>query len=117
MIGWIGFAQMGEATRGVPVEFTGIHNDTADGGAVAANKFGGRMYYHSGAKINGAQQAWGGYGIIHHQGDTVLGTQGSDAFQIDNVEFGIADALYIKGFGSIIILRFLFCKNFFYDNN
>ncbi len=49
-----------------PVKLTGIHNDTAKGCAMTAQKLGGRMYHNIRTVFNRAQQIRRTESIVHH---------------------------------------------------
>ncbi len=53
MVGGIRFGEIGKATTG-PVKVTAINDDSTDGCAVAAHKFGGAVDHDVGPQLKGA---------------------------------------------------------------
>ena len=73
MIGRLRTREHVEALRVLkPGKLTAIHDNSAQRRAVTTHKFSHRMNYDIGAVLEGAQQNWGGDGIVNDQRDTVL---------------------------------------------
>ena len=61
-----------DSPRGLPVEFAGVHDDAAQGGAVAAQELGGRVDHDIGAMRNGTDEIGRAEGVVDDQGQTCL---------------------------------------------
>ena len=82
-----------------PVKLTGVHDDAAQGGSVAAQELGGGVNDDVRAVLDGADQVGGAEGVVHHQGDAVLVCQLSQGVDVGNVAVGVAQGLDINGAG------------------
>lgn len=91
--------------RGVlaPVELARVDNDTADGGAVAADPLGGRVDNNVGAVLDGlAEVAAGTKGVVDNDGDALLVRGLGDRLKVGDVEARVADRLEVDGLGLVV---------------
>lgn len=96
--------ELGEA-RGVgsPVELARVDDDTADGGAVAADPLGGRVDDNVGAVLDRlAEVAAGTEGVVDNDGDALLVGGLGDGLKVGDVEAGVADRLEVDGLGLVV---------------
>ena len=82
---------------GLPVEFSGVHDDAAQGGAVPADELGGRVDHDVGAVLDGADQVGGAEGIVDDQGQPVPVGDGGDGVDIGDVAVRVSKGLQIDG--------------------
>ena len=82
-----------------PVEAAGLDDNTAEGGAVAAQELGDRVNDNVGTVLEGANQVRGGQGCVHNQGNTRLVCDLCEAFQVGNLTGGVRHDLGVDCFG------------------
>jgi hypothetical protein len=99
VVALVRFGEAREAAAALVVEGPAVHDDPADGGAVAADELGGRVHHDVGSVPQRLGQVGGGHGVVHHQGDAVLVGDGGDVLEVEHVAFGIADRLAVERFG------------------
>ena len=79
-----------------PVEAPRIHHDAGDGGAVPADKLGGRVHDHLGAPVERAAQVGRGKRVVHHERDAAAAPQRGDGFEVENAAARVADGFAVK---------------------
>ena len=99
MVGRIGLGELLEAAGSGPVEFAGVDNDAADGGAVAAEKLGGGVDDDVCAPLDGANQRRRSGGVVDDEGQAVFMGDGGELLDVGDVELGIAEGLGVDGAG------------------
>ena len=99
VVAGVGRPDGGEAAGGLPVKCPPVHNDPAQGGAVAPQKLGGGVDHHVGPVLDGADEVGGAEGVVHHQGDAVAVGDGGDGVQIGEVAVGVAQGLQVDRLG------------------
>ncbi|CDZ89285.1 hypothetical protein RHRU231_470133 [Rhodococcus ruber] len=97
--GELGVAGGAVGSGGGPVEGAAVDDDPGDGGAVAAEVFGGRVHDDVGAVLEGADQVGGGDGVVDDQRQGVLVGDGGDAGDVEEVVFGVGDGFAVEGAG------------------
>ena len=78
---------------GHPIEVAGIHDDTADGGAVAVHVLGSGMRHDVGTPLNGPAQHRRGEGVVHDERHPVGVGRRSEALDVEHGERGVGDGL------------------------
>jgi hypothetical protein len=116
-----GLGELGEAGSVLaPIELAAVDDDTANGGAVAADPLGGRVDDDVGAVLNGADKVaastegvvdlrrrsvdilGGQMGRTHDQGDALgVGDLGNGG-NVGDVVLGVANALDVHGLGLVV---------------
>lgn len=99
-----GLVELGEA-GGVlaPVELARVDDDTADGGAVAADPLRGGVDDDVGAVLDGADEvAASTEGVVHDEGHALGVGDLGDGGEIGDVVLGVADGLDVDGLGLLI---------------
>ena len=99
VIAGVGLGDGGVLPRGLPVEFAGVHDDAAQGGAVAAQELGGRVDHDIGAMRNGTDEIGRAEGVVDDQGQTVPVGDGGDGVNVRDVAVGIAQRLQVNCLG------------------
>src|SRR5271167_4874978 len=94
VVGRIGLDKAAEASGGFPVELAAVHDDAADGIAVAANKLRSGVDDDVSAPIYGPAERGGRTGVVDHQRHTVLMRDLGQLLDVNDVKFGITN-----GFG------------------
>ena len=84
---------------GFPVELATVHDDTAQGGAVAADELGRGMDHDVRAVLNGTDQVRGAKRVINDQRQAVLVSNGCDGVDIGDITVGVAQSLQIDRLG------------------
>ena len=102
MIGRIGLGELLESSRGCPVKLARVDDDAADAGAMAAQKLGGGVDHDVRAPLDGAHQGRRWRGVIDHQRQSIFVRDGGEAFDVDDVELRVADALGVDGAGLVV---------------
>src|SRR6266568_2783742 len=82
-----------ESARSGPIELTRVNNDSADGGAMASQEFCGGVDYDVRTPLNRSHKSGRRRGVVDHQGQSVLMSNGCQFFNIHDVELGIAERL------------------------
>ena len=78
-----------------PRELAAIHDDAADGGAVAAQKLGGRVDHDIGAVLDRAAEIRRSHGVIDNQRHAGFVGDGRNLFDIQHVHARIGDGLAV----------------------
>ncbi len=79
---------------GAPVEVAAVDDDAADGGAVAADPFGGGVHDDVGAVVEGAAEvAACAEGVVDHDGDAFSMCYLHYRFEIGDIVAWVANAL------------------------
>ena len=86
----------------LPVKFAGIHNDAAQGGAVAADKLGGRVDHDVRAVLDGTDQVGSAEGVVNYQGQAVLMGDFGNGVDIGDIAVGVAQGLEVDGLGVLL---------------
>ena len=105
MVRGIRLGEFLEAARSCPVELAGVHDHAANGGAVAAEKLGGRVDDDVGAPLDGPHQGRRWRGVVDNQRQTVLVGDGGELFDVGNVELRIAQRFGVDGAGLVVDRR------------
>ena len=92
----------GELAARCPVKLASVHDDAANGRAVAAYELGGGMNDDVRAIFDGADEVGGAKGVVNNQRDAVFMGNGGYFLDIDQIDAGVANGLNIKclGFGA-----------------
>ena len=80
-----------------PVEFAGVHDDTAERRAVTAEKFGRGMYNDVCAVFNGAKEIRRAEGVVCHERNPVPVGKLRQRVDVRNVAVGVAERFNIDG--------------------
>src|SRR5580700_9401291 len=79
-----------------PRKLTTINNHSADTRASSSNELRHRMHNYIGAVLNGPQQNGRSYGVVDHQGHTVLVRYSGQTFDVGHITSWIANALAVN---------------------
>ena len=82
MVAWVRFCQRSEFTGCLPVEFTAVYDNTADGCSMAADEFCCRMYNDICTVLNRPYQVWCCKRIVNNQRDFMCMSDLCDSFNI-----------------------------------
>ena len=93
MVAVLRLGELRELAGRLPVEFPGIHDDAADGGAVTADELRGGMDHDVRAQLDGPEQEWRREGIVHHERNPVPMGDGRNLLDVNDVAVGIAEGL------------------------
>ena len=96
VIAWVGRGDIGIFPAGFPIKLPGFHDDTAQGGAVAAQELGGGMHHDVGPVLDGADQVRCAEGVVDHQGEAVLVGDCRDGVDIRDVAVGVAQGFQVN---------------------
>ena len=99
VIAGIGRGDGGVFVGCLPVEPAGIHDNAAQGGAVAADELGGGVDYHVGAVLNGPDEIGGAEGVVDDQRQAVPVGERCDGVDVGDIAVGVAQGLQIDGPG------------------
>ena len=99
MVAGVGISDISELAAGFPVKFAAVHDDAAQGGAVAADELGGRVDHDVCAVLDGADQVRGAEGVVDDQRQAVLVGNGGDGINVGDIAVGVAQGLQIDGLG------------------
>ncbi len=105
MVAGIGVRDMGILPAGPPVKAAAVHNDAAQGGAVAADELGGGVDHHVRAVLNGPDQVGGAEGVVNDQGQAVPVSNGRHGVDVGDIAVGIAQGLNKNGLGIVLDRR------------
>lgn len=99
-----GIVHLREALRVLaPVELSAVDNDAADGGAVTAYPFRGRVHDDVGAVLDGAYEvAACAEGVVYDDGDAGCVGDFGDLLKVWDVVFGVADGFDVDCFGVVV---------------
>src|SRR5690606_31079591 len=100
VVGRIGFGVVGEPAA-APVEAPAVHDDAADGVAVAADPLGGGVDDDVGTPLDGAAQDGGGESVVHDEGNARVVGHFGHRFHVQHRQAGVADDLREDGFGAV----------------
>ena len=73
-----------------PVELSGVDDDAADRGPVAADELGGGVDHDVRPVVEGTHQEGGGHRVVHHQRDPRVVRDLRDRGEVERVELGVA---------------------------
>ncbi|MNC28978.1 hypothetical protein D3C75_772100 [compost metagenome] len=96
MIAWVRLGKAGEFAACFPVKLASVYDDSANRGAMAADKFGSRMHHDIRSVLNRAQQIRTREGIVDNQRNSVLMGDGCYCFDIQYVTLRVADRFGIE---------------------
>lgn len=104
MVAVRGLDELGEAVAVLaPVELAGVNNDTANGGAVAANPLGGGVDDNVGTVVNGTDKvASSAKGVVDDQGDALLVSDLGNGLKVGHIVARVTDALDVDGLGFVV---------------
>ena len=94
-IAGVGVSNRRVLPRCCPVEFSGVHDDTAQGGAMTADKLGRGVDYDIRTVFNGTNKIRSTKCVIHHQRQTVLMGKLRQFVDIGNIAVRIAQSLNV----------------------
>ena len=89
----------------LPVKIAAVHDDAADGSAVASDKLCGGMYHDIGAVLNGTDQIRCRKGGIHHQRNMMPVGNFRQVLQVCQVGVGISQGLHENRLGVVLNRR------------
>ncbi len=81
------------------VETATVYNHAAEGRAVAAEEFCGRMYHDVGAVLDRAAEVGGGESVVYDEECSVAVGCGGDGVEVGDVAVGVAEGLAIDYLG------------------
>ena len=99
-----GLDELGEAFAVLaPVELARVDNDTANGGAVAANPLGGGVDDNVGAVVDGTDKVTSSTkGVVDDQGDALVVSDLGNSLKVGHVVARVTDALDVDGLGLVV---------------
>ena len=98
VVGRVRRGEVGEAAAG-PIEIAAVHDDPADGRAVAAQEFGGAVDDDVGAPLERPAQIRRGERVVDHQRDRVLASDRRDLVEREDADVGVAQRLAVDDLG------------------
>ena len=101
VVGIVGLVEEGVAA-GFPIEASGVDDDSADAGAVAAEPLGEGVDDDVGAVLEWLGEDGGGEGVVDDEGDAELFGFGTDGFEVGYLEGWVGNRLGEEGAGLII---------------
>ena len=87
----VGLGELGKLARGIPIKRAAIDHQPADHGAVARQKFGGRVIDQVGAQLERFDQPGRGQGRVHQQRHPGRMGDGGHGLDVEHVQAGVAD--------------------------
>ena len=93
VIAGIRSSKLREPAARLPVKFAALHDDTADGCSVAADKFCSGMYHNIRTILNRSYQIRCCKGIVDYKGDSMLVSDCCNLLNINHIGIGIAQRL------------------------
>ena len=90
------FGEIGETTAFHVVELPAVDDDTADGGAVAADELRRRVHGDVRSVEERLAQVRRGHGVVDHERDAVLVGDRRDSLEVEHVALRVADGLGIE---------------------
>ena len=93
VISGIGFGERRKFAGGAPIEAAAVDDHAADGDAVAADPFGGRIHHDVGAKLDRPAEIGRCKRVVDQKRDFCVVCDGRDVGDIQHFESGIADGL------------------------
>ena len=99
VIAGIRLCQRCKFTACLPVKIAAVHNHTADGSAVTANKFGSRVYYDICPVLDGAHQIRCGKGVVDDKRYFIFMGYARQFLNIHHIRIGVAQCLNIQRLG------------------
>ena len=82
MVAGVGVSNVAVLAAGLPVELAAVHDDAAQGGAVAADELGGGVHHDVSAVLDGADQVRGAEGVVDDQRQAVLVGNGGNGINV-----------------------------------
>jgi len=99
VVAGVGSGDIAELAAGLPVKLAAVHDDAAQGGAVAADELGGGVNHDVCAVLDGANQVRGAEGVVDDQRQAVLVGNGGNGINVGDIAVGVAQCLQIDGLG------------------
>src|SRR5690606_27296609 len=93
--------QAGELAA-APVEAPAVHDDAADGVAVAADPLGGRVDHDVGPPLQRPAQVGRGEGVVDDQRQAVLVGHPGHGLDVEDVQLGIADGFGVDALSPLV---------------
>src|SRR5258708_34275870 len=97
MIRRIGISEFFEAPRSRPIELARVHDDTANRGAVPAQKLGGGVDHDVCSPLDGPHQRRRWRGVVDDQWQAVLWRKGEHTFTVARLRLWVAPQPSIQG--------------------
>ncbi len=98
MVRRVGVGEVGKAAAG-PVEVAAVHDRAADGGAVAAQEFGGAVGDDVGAPLERPTKVGCGEGVVDHQRDAVRPGNRRDLLEGEDSDVRVTQRLAVDDLG------------------
>ncbi|MOA02940.1 hypothetical protein D3C78_1224170 [compost metagenome] len=95
VVAWVRLSDAREFSACLPIEFTAVYNDTADGRTMAADEFCCGMNNDISTKFNRTKQIRAWERIIDNERNSVLMSDSGYRFNIEHIALWISDRLGI----------------------